>query len=69
MAHIKRKYIDSHWLVFIFQGAIALFFGCLTLFTSSESPSTITPIICIALLALAVVEFANSLHRSHNRQG
>lgn len=69
MAHIKRKYIDSHWLVFIFQGAIALFFGCLTLFTSSESPSTITPIIGIALLALAVVEFANSLHRSHNRQG
>lgn len=69
MAHIKRKYIDSHWLVFIFQGAIALFFGCLTLFTSSETPSTLTPIIGIALLALAVVEFANSLHRSHNRQG
>lgn len=69
MAHIKRKYIDSHWLVFIFQGAIALFFGCLTLFTSSSTPSTLTPIIGIALLALAVVEFANSLHRSHNRQG
>lgn len=69
MAHIKRKYIDSHWLVFIFQGAIALFFGCLTLFTSSDTPSTLTPIIGIALLALAVVEFANSLHRSHNRQG
>lgn len=69
MAHIKRKYIDSHWLVFIFQGAIALFFGCLTLFTGSESPRTLTPTIGIALLALAVVEFANSLHRSRNRQG
>lgn len=69
MAHIKRKYIDSHWLVFIFQGVVALLFGCLTLFTSSDTPSTITPIIGIALLALAVVEFANSLHRSHNRQG
>lgn len=69
MAHIKRKYIDSHWLVFIFQGAIALFFGCLTLFTSSDTPTTLTPIIGIALLALAVVEFANSLHRSRNRQG
>ena len=69
MAHIKRKYIDSHWLVFIFQGAVALFFGCLTLFTSSSTPSTLTPIIGVALLALAVVEFANSLHRSRNRQG
>ena len=69
MAHIKRKYIDSHWLVFIFQGAIALFFGCLTLFTSSDTPTTLTPVIGIALLALAVVEFANSIHRSRNQQG
>ena len=37
MAHIKRKYIDSHWLVFIFQGAVALFFGCISLFTADEN--------------------------------
>lgn len=69
MAHIKRKYIDSHWLVFIFQGAVALAFGCLTLFTSNESSTTLIPVIGIALLALAVVEFANSLYRSRNRHG
>lgn len=69
MAHIKRKYIDSHWLVFIFQGAIALFFGCLTLFTSGESSTSLMPIIGILLLALAIVEFANSLYRSRQRQG
>lgn len=69
MAHIKRKYIDSHWLVFIFQGAVALFFGCLTLFTSDESSASLIPIIGIFLLALAVVEFANSLYRSHHREG
>ncbi len=69
MAHIKRKYIDSHWLVFIFQGAIALFFGCLTLFTSGESSTSLMPVIGILLLALAIVEFANSLHRSRQRQG
>lgn len=69
MAHIKRSYIDSHWLVFIFQGAIALFFGGLTLFTSDETSSALIPVIGIALLALAVVEFANSLHRSHHRSG
>lgn len=69
MAHIKRKYIDSHWLVFIFQGAVALFFGCISLFTADENSKGIIPIIGISLLALAVVEFANSLYRSHHREG
>ena len=69
MAHIKRKYIDSHWLVFIFQGIIALFFGCVTLFTSSESSGRLIPLVGISLLALAVVEFANSLYRSRRKDG
>lgn len=69
MAHIKRKYIDSHWLVFVFQGAITLLFGCLTLFTGGSSPSELVPVIGIFLLALAIVEFANSIYRSYNRHG
>ncbi len=69
MASIKRKYIDSHWLVFMFQGAVALIFGCLTLFTSSERSQNLIPVIGVALLALAVVEFANSLQRSRNKHG
>ncbi len=69
MTTIKRKYIDSHWLVFIFQGTIALLFGCLTLFTSNETSTTLVPVIGIALLALSVVEFANSIYRTHNREG
>lgn len=69
MAHIKRKYIDSHWLVFIFQGIIALLFGCLTLFTSDQSSTSLTPVIGVFLLALSIVEFANSVYRSYNRHG
>lgn len=69
MTTIKRKYIDSHWLVFIFQGTIALLFGCLTLFTSNETSTTLIPVIGIALLALSVVEFANSIYRTRNREG
>lgn len=69
MAHIKRKYIDSHWAVFIFQGLIALIFGAITLFTASESSRSLVPVIGIALLALAVVEFANSIYRSVNGHG
>ncbi len=69
MAHIKRKYIDSHWLVFIFQGAVALFFGCIMLFTAMDSSVNLIPLIGLCLLVLAVVEFANSLYRSHHREG
>lgn len=69
MSSIKRKYIDSHWLVFMFQGGITLLFGCLTLFTSRETSTSLIPIIGLALLALAVVEFANSLYRSRAHEG
>lgn len=69
MAHIKRKYIDSHWLVFIFQGVITLFFGCIALFTGDDSPYALIPVVGISLLALAVVEFANSLYRSRRQHG
>ena len=69
MAHIKRKYIDSHWLVFIFQGIIAFLFGCLTLFTSDSTSAEMVPVVGISLLALAVVEFANSVYRSYTKQG
>lgn len=67
MAHIKRSYIDSHWLVFIFQGAVATLFGCITLFTSGANSSSLMPVIGVAVLALAIVEFANVIYRSSKR--
>lgn len=69
MAHIKRKYIDSHWAVFIVQGAVMLLFGCLTLFTANNNSASLVPVIGISLVALAIVEFANSIYRSFTQQG
>lgn len=69
MAHIKRKYIDSHWLMFIFQGIIAVLFGGVALFTSDRNSSALMPVIGTSILALAVVEFANVIYRSYKRQG
>lgn len=66
---VKLKYIDSHWLVFVFQGIIAILFGCVTLFTSGRNSTSLVPVIGVSLLALAIVEFANSVYRSYNRQG
>lgn len=69
MAHIKRKYIDSHWLIFIIQGLITLGFGCVMLFTPDRSPSGLIPVIGAEFLLLAVVEFINALYRSHYQHG
>lgn len=69
MNYIKKNYIDSHWLVFIFQGIIALLAGCVSLFTGGNRSVDILPIIGLFLLGLAMVEFANSIYRSYNRHG
>lgn len=69
MNYIKKNYIDSHWLVFIFQGIIAFLAGCISLFTGGNRSADILPIIGLFLLGLAMVEFANSIYRSYNRHG
>ncbi len=69
MNYIKKNYIDSHWLVFIFQGVIALLAGCVALFTGNSQSNTIIPVIGLFLLGMSMVEFANSIYRSYNRHG
>lgn len=69
MAHINRKYIDSHWSVFILRGLLALLFGWLALFNSGNNLSTLTSILGVFLLSLSIVEFANSLYRAHYKRG
>lgn len=70
MARIKRKYIDSHWLVFVIQGALALGFGWVMLFSSVEaSLSYLVSIVGVFLLALGILELFNILHREHLNSG
>ena len=69
MAHINRRYIDSHWLVFIFQGVLALLFGWITLFHATDSISFIVALVGIFLLGLSIIEFINSLNRAHKKTG
>lgn len=69
MTQDKRKYIDSHWLVFILQGIIAALFGCITLFAADKTPLELIPTVSLSLIALAVVEIANLIHRSIKHHG
>lgn len=63
----RRKYVESHWLIFAFQGIIALLAGWFFLFTGSTDVSQLVIIIGSVLLGLAVVEIFNIIHR-HRRQ-
>lgn len=69
MAHINRRYIDSHWLTFAIKGALAVVFGWLMLFHGTSTLGTSVSVIGLFLLTLSVIEFVNALHRAHSRTG
>lgn len=69
MAHINRKYIDSHWLIFIIRGTIATLFAILTLFNIHRDFNFMISATGIFLLSLSIVEFINSLYRARSKTG
>ncbi len=62
---IKRKYVDSHWLVFAFEGAVALLFGWFALFTNLSDTSALVSVVGSLLLGLGIIELFNLLRRAH----
>ena len=63
VAKIKRKYIESHWLVFALQGIVVLLVGLYIMFTPREEVAHLTIIIGSTLLVLAVIEILNMIYR------
>jgi uncharacterized membrane protein HdeD (DUF308 family) len=62
---IKRKYVDSHWLIFAFEGVVALLFGWFALFTNLRETDALVSIVGSALLGLGIIELFNLLRRTH----
>lgn len=60
-----RKYVESHWLIYAFQGIISLAFGGYILFAMKESISELAAFVGVALLALGIIEVFNLLYRKH----
>ncbi len=77
MAHIKRKFIEKHWLVFCIRGALALIAGffCLSVqitdFTQSTSPvlAQTASLISIFLLTMGIVDASSALYNSAKKRG
>ena len=70
MAHINRKYIDKHWLTFIFRGSLAILFGGIALFTGKmNDTSTVFSSISIFLIFMGIIDSANALYNSSKKHG
>ena len=69
MAHINRKYIDSHWLLFVVKGLIAIGFGATILFDMRRSFASVVTTVGIFLLCLSIIEFINALYRARQKTG
>ena len=65
----KRKYIESHWGVFVLKGIVSLVAGFYMMFTNRQDVNFLIQVVGWVMLALAVIEVANVVYRkrrSHN---
>lgn len=69
MAHINRRYIDKHWIVFIMRGILAGIFGGLALFGGVYDMSNIVAIMSVFLLIMGVIDAAGALYSSTKKHG
>ena len=69
MAHINRKYIDKHWLVFLFRGGLAAIFGLYILFNGTDSLPNLVTVISIFLLCMGVIDAVSALYASIKKHG
>lgn len=69
MAHINRKFIDKHWLMFVLRGGLAAAFGFLALFGGLSDLSYAIGIIVIFLLVMGVIDAIGALYNSMKKHG
>lgn len=69
MAHINRKYIDKHWIVFVIRGVLAGIFGLLILFGGLDNIEIVVSTISVFLLLMGIVDSVSALYNSTKKRG
>ena len=69
MAKINRRFIDKHWLVFIFRGALAVLFGCFALFGGLADMQRVIATVSVLLLLMGIVDAVGALYGSTKKHG
>ena len=69
MAHINRRFIDKHWLIFVIRGGLAVVFGFLTLFGGLDNLESVVATISIFLLTMGIIDAVGALYSSTKKHG
>lgn len=69
MAHINRRFIDKHWLVFIIRGTIAVLFGFALLFGGLNNLEAVIATISVFLLGIGIVDAVSALYSASRKRG
>lgn len=69
MAHINRRFIDKHWLVFVLRGGLATIFGFLALFGALTDFGLIISVISVFLLGMGIIDAVSALYNSNKKHG
>lgn len=69
MAHINRRFIDKHWLVFVLRGGLAAIFGFLALFGGLGELNAVLSMIVVFLLIMGIIDATGALYNSLKKRG
>lgn len=69
MAHINRRYIDKHWMVFLIRGAVAAIFGAFALFRGPVEMENTVAILGVFLLFMGIIDSVGALYSSTKKHG
>ena len=69
MAKINRRFIDKHWMVFMFRGILATAFGCFSLFGGLSNIKNSLTVIGVFLLLMGVVDAVGAIYSSTKKHG
>ena len=63
MSTKRRKYIESHWLIFAVKGVISLIAGLLLTLTNKTDTNYLAKMVGFAMIGLGIVEIFNTISR------
>ena len=69
MAHINRRFIDKHWMVYIVRGVLASAFGLIAMFGMMGDLQMMVTLIGVFLLFMGIVDSFSALNAASKRRG
>ncbi|MBQ8156240.1 DUF308 domain-containing protein [Candidatus Saccharibacteria bacterium] len=69
MAHINRRFIDKHWMVYVVRGVLASIFGLVAMFGMMGDLQMMVTLIGVFLLFMGIVDSFSALNAASRRRG